>query len=58
MKKYTVETIRETLITVTDRNLAKIYFEQMKDEYNYLTFNEVVENENNIYITSLAIHHK
>ena len=58
MKKYTVETIGKKLITVTHKDLARIYFEQNCKKYNYITLNEVVENDGNTFVKSLKIFRK
>ena len=57
MTKYTVETIGKVLVTLTDKDLAKIFFEQRKDKYSYLTLNKVIENEGVTYVESLKIYH-
>lgn len=58
MTKYTVETIGKVLVTLTDKDLAKIFFEQRKDKYSYLTLNEVKEINGNTYLESIAVNYR
>lgn len=58
MTKYTVETIGKVLVTLTDKDLAKIFFEQRKDKYSYLTLNEVREINGNTYLESIAVNYR
>lgn len=56
--KYTVETLRERIAVVTDKDLATIIFEQNKDKYNYITLNKVKEIKGNTFVESIKIYHK
>jgi hypothetical protein len=41
MTRFEVTTINKTLIITLDKNLAKILFEQRKEQYNYLELKKV-----------------
>ena len=56
--KYTVETLRERIAIVTDKDLATIIFEQNKDKYNYITLNKVEEIKGNTFVESIKIYRK
>lgn len=58
MRTYTIETIGKIILTLTDKKLAEIFFEQHKAEYNFLELSENSEVNGNTFKKSLEIFRK